>query len=108
MATDTDCWLGRVAELTCYDSRIRSEKSGHDGCQLIAVGESERELWLRFPNPMIMTGSPAVAEINTKAHIPNIRRLSRPFSTASASISIRPTKGHGEKGSSATTDPHPK
>jgi len=51
MATDPDCWLGRVTELTFYDSRIRSEKSGHDGCQLIAVGESERELWLRLPDP---------------------------------------------------------
>jgi hypothetical protein len=51
MATERECWLGRVAELTCYDSRIRSEKAGHDGCQLIAVGESERELWLRLPEP---------------------------------------------------------
>jgi hypothetical protein len=51
MATEPDCWLGRIAELTCYDSRIRSEKAGHDGCQLIAVGESERELWLRLPEP---------------------------------------------------------
>jgi hypothetical protein len=51
MATARECWLGNVAELTLYDSKIRSEKSGHDGCQLIALGESGRELWLRLPEP---------------------------------------------------------
>jgi hypothetical protein len=51
MGTEPDCWLGRVVELTLYDSKLRAEKSGHDGCQLIAVGESGRELWLRLPEP---------------------------------------------------------
>ena len=51
MAIQPDGWLEAVRELTLYDGRIRSEKSGHDGCQLIAGGQSGRELWLRLPEP---------------------------------------------------------
>jgi hypothetical protein len=51
MSIEPGGWLGRVGELTLYDSSARSEKSGHDGCQLLAGGESGRELWLRLPEP---------------------------------------------------------
>jgi hypothetical protein len=51
MATEPYGWLGRPTALTLYDDNSRSEKSGHDGCQLIAAGESGRELWLQLPEP---------------------------------------------------------
>ncbi len=51
MAVEPDGWLGRPAGLLLYDSRRRAEESGHDGCQLIARGESGRELWLQLPEP---------------------------------------------------------
>ncbi len=51
MAVEPDGWLGRPAGLLLYDSRRRAEDSGHDGCQLIARGESGRELWLQLPEP---------------------------------------------------------
>jgi hypothetical protein len=51
MATESGGWLGPVTELTFYDSRERSENAGHEGCRLIAGGESGRELWLRIPEP---------------------------------------------------------
>ena len=50
-ATEPQGWLGRPASLTLYDDRARSEGAGHEGCQLVAVGESGRELWLQFPEP---------------------------------------------------------
>lgn len=50
-ATEPNAWLGRPASLTLYDDRARSEGAGHEGCQLVAVGESGRELWLQFPEP---------------------------------------------------------
>lgn len=51
MAVEPDGWLGRPADLLLYDSRRRAEESGHDGCQLIARGESGREWWLQLPEP---------------------------------------------------------
>jgi hypothetical protein len=51
MAIEPGGWLDVVTELTLYDGRVQSEKSGYDGCQLVAGGESARELWLRLPEP---------------------------------------------------------
>jgi hypothetical protein len=51
MATEPHAWLGRPTSLILYDSRRRSEESGHDGCQLIATGETGRDLWLQLPEP---------------------------------------------------------
>jgi hypothetical protein len=51
MAIEPGGWLAGVTELILYDGRVQSEKSGYDGCQLIAGGESGRELWLRLPEP---------------------------------------------------------
>lgn len=51
MAVEPHGWLGRPTGLMLYDSRRRSEESGHDGCQLVATGESGRELWLQLPEP---------------------------------------------------------
>jgi hypothetical protein len=51
MATEQHGWLGQPIGLTLYEDRMRSEQSGHDGCQLIAGGESGRELWLQLPEP---------------------------------------------------------
>jgi hypothetical protein len=50
-ATEPYGWLGRPIELIRYDNRRRSEQSGHAGCQLIAIGDSGRELWLQLPEP---------------------------------------------------------
>ena len=50
-ATETHGWLGRPTSLTLYDNRAHSELAGHEGCHLIATGESGRELWLQFPEP---------------------------------------------------------
>jgi hypothetical protein len=49
MSTEPLGWLGRPTSLTLYDSRSRSQSAGHEGCHLIAVGETGRELWLQFP-----------------------------------------------------------
>ncbi|MGS0684352.1 hypothetical protein ACVBEQ_04180 [Nakamurella sp. GG22] len=51
MAVEPGGWLGPPASLLLYDSRRRAEESGHDGCQVIARGESGRELWLQLPEP---------------------------------------------------------
>ena len=51
MAVESYGWLGRPTGLLLYDSRRRAEESGHDGCQLVATGESGRELWLQLPEP---------------------------------------------------------
>jgi hypothetical protein len=51
MATEPGAWLGEPTALLLYDSRRRSEESGHDGCQLIATGETHRELWVQLPEP---------------------------------------------------------
>ena len=51
MATESHGWLGRPSTLTLYDDRRRAEQSGHDGCRLIAAGESGRELWVQLPEP---------------------------------------------------------
>ena len=51
MATEPGAWLGQPTALLLYDGRRRSEESGHDGCQLIAAGETHRELWLQLPEP---------------------------------------------------------
>ncbi len=50
-ATESGAWLGRPTSLILYDSRLRSEDAGHTGCQLIAAGETGRELWLVLPEP---------------------------------------------------------
>ena len=50
-ATETHGWLGRPTSLTLYDNRAHSELAGHEGCHLIATGESGRELWLQLPEP---------------------------------------------------------
>ena len=51
MTTEPHGWLGRPTALTLYDDRRSAEEAGHDACQLIAAGESGRELWLQFPDP---------------------------------------------------------
>ena len=51
MATEPRAWLGRPIALTLYDSQRRALDSGYDGCQLIAIGESGRELWMQLPEP---------------------------------------------------------
>ena len=51
MATEPHAWLGLPTALTLYQSKGRSDESGHDGCQLIVEGESGRELWLQLPEP---------------------------------------------------------
>ncbi len=51
LSTEPHGWLGAPTSLTLYETRRRSEESGHDGCQLVAVGASGRELWLQFPEP---------------------------------------------------------
>ena len=51
MATEPHAWLGPPTALILYGSKRRSEECGHDGCQLIATGESGRELWLQLPEP---------------------------------------------------------
>lgn len=51
MATEPHGWLGRPTSLLLYDSKRRSEASGHDACQLIATGETGRDLWLQLPEP---------------------------------------------------------
>ncbi len=51
LATEPAAWLGRPISLLLYDGRRRSEESGHDGCQLIATGETGRDLWLQLPEP---------------------------------------------------------
>ncbi len=51
MATQAHGWLGSPTALALFDDRLRSERSGHDGCRLIATGESGRELWLQLPEP---------------------------------------------------------
>lgn len=50
-ATEPHGWLGQPTSLTLYDDRAQSELAGHDGCHLIATGETGRELWLQFPEP---------------------------------------------------------
>ena len=50
-ATEPFGWLGRPTTLTLYDDRARAEGAGHEGCQLVATGESDRELWLQLPEP---------------------------------------------------------
>jgi len=51
MATERGAWLGQPMSLLLYDGRRRSEDAGHDGCQLIATGQTNRELWLQLPEP---------------------------------------------------------
>jgi len=51
LATEPSAWLGQPTALLLYDGRRRSEESGNDGCQLIATGETDRDLWLQFPEP---------------------------------------------------------
>lgn len=51
LATEPHGWLGRPLSLVLYDDRTRSEGAGDEGCQLVAVGESRRELFLQFPEP---------------------------------------------------------
>jgi hypothetical protein len=51
LATEPHGWLGRPVALTLYDRTSESQSSGYAGCQLIAVGESGRELWLQLPEP---------------------------------------------------------
>jgi hypothetical protein len=50
-ATEPFGWLGRPTALTLYDDRAGAEGAGHEGCQLVGVGESGRELWLQLPEP---------------------------------------------------------
>jgi hypothetical protein len=49
LSTEPHGWLAEPTSLTLYETRLRSEESGHDGCQLVAVGASGRELWMQFP-----------------------------------------------------------
>lgn len=49
LSTQPHGWLGQPTSLTLYDSRSRSQSAGHEGCHLIATGETGRELWLQLP-----------------------------------------------------------
>jgi len=51
MATEPRAWLGKPTGLMLYDSKRRALDAGYDGCQLIATGESGRELWMQLPEP---------------------------------------------------------
>ena len=51
LATEQRAWLGQPTGLMLYDSKRRALDSGYDGCQLIATGESGRQLWMQLPEP---------------------------------------------------------
>ena len=51
LATEPRAWLGHPTRLLLFDSQLRAQQAGYDGCQLIAAGETGRELWLQLPEP---------------------------------------------------------
>jgi len=94
MATESHAWLGRPTSLILYDSRRRSEESGHDGCLPIATGETG-------PDVADIGGrDPALVEFHP------VHQTVVPLASPGDPVVVRTPRGHASRvGPSALSAP---
>ena len=86
MATESHAWLGRPTSLILYDSRRRSEESGHDGCLPIATGETG-------PDVADIGGrDPALVEFHP------VHQTVVPLASPGDPVVVRTPRGHARRG----------